>query len=545
MKFTLKKILTLMIVVVGIVFMSISHSSAQTGVVQVLILNSYHPTYGWADEVVKGIYDELHASDYLMDIHIEYMDTKRYPIEDIQEDLFSLYKKKYDPKQIDLIFITDDNALKFMFEYYEEFFQYAPIVFCGIGFPEEYDFSGYSNITGFQEDSEFLENFELIESIHPEVENFYLVAGTSPTAVGIVGSYWSNVENYSGQLRFHEITGLSIDETVEKIQQIPENSVIMVVPFARDNTGEFMNWDSFLNIVGEATDHPIYSAFSFQIGDHVLGGNVIDGYFHGKKAASRGLDILGGKSPLEFPVEKDGGHYIVFNYEEMQKHGLTRRDLPPGTRVVNEPETIWYRYTDEIFFIGLLVIGLVIFSIILLMNIRRRKEAEKRLRYLTSYDALTGLHNRHSYMEELQRLKSFGGMASFPVGILFIDMNGLKVVNDLFGHEKGDQYIMRVSQLLRESFNDNSFIARIGGDEFIVIRSNALKDTWSDQIEAFMVLITNEQIKHTEYAFGVAIGQVLCNSMRLLEQAVRDADQFMYQKKYTSKEHLKKNTLSI
>ena len=542
MKLSLKKVLIIIALLGGVIFASTTLVSAQEDVLQVLILNSYHPTYGWAEEVVQGIYDELLSSDYLMDIHVEFMDTKRYPVEDIQEELINLYSKKYDPSNIDLIFITDDNALKFMFMYYDEFFQYAPIVFCGIGFPEEYDFTDLSNITGFQEDSEFLENFRLIETVQPDVENLFLVAGTSPTALGVVDSFRSDLEEYTGKLVFHEITGLTIDETIQKIQEVPENSAIIVVPFSRDGNGEFMNWDSFLKIIGESTNQPIYSAFSFQVGDYVLGGNVIDGYFHGKKAAVRGLEILNGKSPSEFPIEKDGGHYIVFNYDEMQEHGLNRGNLPDGARIVNEPQTIWYRYTVEIFIVGLLMLGLSVFSILLLMNIRRRKEAEKRLRFLTSFDALTGMHNRHSYMEELQRLKSFGGVGSYPVGILFIDMDDLKVVNDLLGHEKGDHYIMRVSKLLQQQFGDNSFIARIGGDEFIVIQTNVLQDSWMEQINGFMKLVDDEQLSQNEYLFGVAIGQVVCNSMKLLDQAIRDADYFMYQKKYTTKEHLNKTT---
>lgn len=537
-----KKVLIIFALLAGVIFASTTFVAAQDEVMQILILNSYHPTYGWADEVVQGIYDELLSSNYHMDIHVEFMDTKRYPVEEIQDELITLYLEKYDPENFDLIFITDDNALKFMFIYYDEFFQYAPIVFCGIGFPEEYDFSGRTNVTGFQEDSEFLENFRLIETVQPDVEKLFLVAGTSPTALGVVDSFRSDIEEYTGKLLFHEITGLSIDETILKVQEIPENSAIIVVPFSRDGNGEFMNWDSFLKIIGESTDQPIYSAFSFQVSDHVLGGNVIDGYLHGKKAAVRGLKILDGKAPSEFAIEKDGGHYIVFNYEEMQEYGLSRANLPDGARIVNEPQTIWYRYTVEIFIIGLLMLGLSIFSILLLLNIRRRKEAEKRLRFLTSFDALTGMHNRLSYMEELQRLKSFGGAGNYPVGILFIDMDDLKVVNDLLGHETGDHYIIRVSKLLQQQFGDNSFIARIGGDEFIVIQTNVLKDSWMGQIDGFMKLVDEERLSQKDYSFGVAIGQVVCNSMKLLDQAIRDADYFMYQKKYTAKEHLNKST---
>lgn len=507
---------------------------------EVLVLNSYHPGYGWADKVVQGIYDTLNRSDMVMNIHIEYMDGKRYPLSEIQEALFDLYIKKYDPKQLDMIIITDNVALNFAIEYYEEFFQYAPVVFCGIGYLGEYDFTLYPNMTGFGEDTKFLENLQLIEHLQPQVEHLYFITGSSATAMAGRENFHDALDHYTGSLEINELYDLTIEETLVKAEEIPDNSAIILIPYARDIENEFINWDSFLEILATKTDTPIYSNYAFQVTDHVVGGMVIDGFLHGQKTALRALAILNGQEPDEFAIDYDGGHYYLFNYPEVMKHGISIYDLPKGALLLNEPTNAWYRYRQEMLIITSVFLFLVTLVIILLVNIRRRKEAEIRLRYLTSYDAMTGLHNRHAYIEKLDSLQAFGATGAYPVGIIYIDMDGMKQVNDQFGHEIGDDYIIRVAQLLMEHFMPDHFIARIGGDEFIVVKEQVDEKLWLEKIRDFQDAVRQQNQETPAYHFSVSMGQVVCTYAKHLEEAVREADHFMYQSKYAEKEHLKK-----
>ncbi len=516
--------------------------SAQVDDVEVLILNSYHRGYGWADEVVQGIYDTLLGSGQIMNIHIEYMDAKRYPLADLQDELISLYLSKYDPKAFDLIILTDDNAVQFMFDYYEIFFQYVPVVFCGVGYLEEYDFTDYDNVTGYGEDSNFYDNLMLIEKLQPDIENVYFIAGSSPTGLAGSESFQKAASQYTGKMKIYQIANITIEETIERASQIPDRSAIIVMPFARDVENQFINWDSFLEMLTRSTNYPIYSSFSFQIIDHVVGGKVIDGYLHGQKTAERGLQILKGTPPSEFPIEYDGGHYFLFNYPELAKQKINVSELPAGSRLINEPNTVWYLYKTEIAIISIVFLSLVIFVFVLIMNINRRRSAEKRLLYLTSFDPMTGLYNRNAYVNELKRLQTFGSASVYPLGILYIDMNGLKKVNDHYGHERGDQYILQASRLLQEYFKEDSFIARIGGDEFIVIQENVQEDLWLEQISGLQQEIDEVKRSDAEINFGMAMGQVVCENAKLLEQAIHEADHFMYQNKYSENENIKKNT---
>jgi diguanylate cyclase (GGDEF)-like protein/PAS domain S-box-containing protein len=94
-----------------------------------------------------------------------------------------------------------------------------------------------------------------------------------------------------------------------------------------------------------------------------------------------------------------------------------------------------------------------------------QKKAEEQLKYISLHDPLTGLYNRTFYEAELDRLHKEGRL----VGLMICDVDGLKGVNDIKGHQAGDQLLMKAAKLLQEAFTENDMVARIGGDEFVVI----------------------------------------------------------------------------
>ncbi len=105
-------------------------------------------------------------------------------------------------------------------------------------------------------------------------------------------------------------------------------------------------------------------------------------------------------------------------------------------------------------------------DMIIVRDVSERIESEERLRYLSMHDPLTGLYNRAFFEEELRRLDV---PRQLPLTVVIGDLNGLKMVNDAFGHGEGDRLLRFVADKLREHFRDEDVVARWGGDEYIVI----------------------------------------------------------------------------
>lgn len=100
------------------------------------------------------------------------------------------------------------------------------------------------------------------------------------------------------------------------------------------------------------------------------------------------------------------------------------------------------------------------------IDITELKRQQQEIEYLSFHDHLTGLYNRRFFDEELARLDT---PRNLPLTLLLMDVNGLKMTNDVFGHQAGDKLLRIVADVLRRTCRQDEIIARLGGDEFVVL----------------------------------------------------------------------------
>ena len=110
--------------------------------------------------------------------------------------------------------------------------------------------------------------------------------------------------------------------------------------------------------------------------------------------------------------------------------------------------------------------GIVVGAVITFMDITERKKRDEKIRYLSSHDVLTGLYNRGHFQEAM---KSIDTPENLPLSVIFADLNGLKMTNDIFGHAAGDELILKASRILVDSCREGEMVARVGGDEFVIL----------------------------------------------------------------------------
>ena len=108
----------------------------------------------------------------------------------------------------------------------------------------------------------------------------------------------------------------------------------------------------------------------------------------------------------------------------------------------------------------------VVGCVIVFRDFSEKKEKQKKIEYLSYHDQLTGLNNRRYFEEALQRMDTDKNL---PISFIYADVNGLKTINDAFGHSTGDQLIQQVANNLVSACRTNDIIARTGGDEFIML----------------------------------------------------------------------------
>ena len=165
-------------------------------------------------------------------------------------------------------------------------------------------------------------------------------------------------------------------------------------------------------------------------------------------------------------------------------------------------------------------------------NITERTQMESQLKHLSLHDALTGLYNRAFFEEELRRLeKQRDGTA----GLLICDVDGLKIVNDSLGHNAGDEILKSVANILRQSFRAGDVIARIGGDEFVVLLNNcssAFFDKACRRIKYHIAAHNSKNAMPLSLSLGFALSRQSPPDMTAL---FKEADNNMYREKLHQK----------
>lgn len=170
------------------------------------------------------------------------------------------------------------------------------------------------------------------------------------------------------------------------------------------------------------------------------------------------------------------------------------------------------------------------FTIAVLRDLTERRRLEDNLLYLSTHDALTGLVNRGAFDEALTRLDERG---PHPVGVLMVDLDDLKRVNDERGHAAGDAMLRRVAQVLKATFRADDVVARIGGDEFAVLTAG--RDAEAVQVLGSRLAQAVEQhnLEHGPTRLSLSIGVAIAESGMSVATALQDADARMYSMKRT------------
>lgn len=181
------------------------------------------------------------------------------------------------------------------------------------------------------------------------------------------------------------------------------------------------------------------------------------------------------------------------------------------------------------------IITSVILYLLLRGLLKKVERSEKNNLYLSYYDVLTGLYNRRYYEMEVKRLDT---EKNLPISVIMADLNGLKMINDAFGHQLGDQLLKKAGDTIKSICRAEDVLARWGGDEFVILLPNTTHEEAEKVVDQIKEICCRESIDM--FHVSLSLGWDTKDSMDVnIAEILKNAEDDMYKHKIINSEGLR------
>ncbi|MEJ2453481.1 MAG: ABC transporter substrate binding protein [Candidatus Thiodiazotropha sp.] len=487
---------------------------------RILVLHSYHQGLEWTDNITRGIQSAFAPFQKRYEIHYEYLDSKRNAGREYIEEVTRFISTINKNITYEAIIATDNNALKMINEGKITFSGQPPIVFCGINNYSKELTSSIGNVTGITEKTDHQATLELMFKLHPDRRHVLVIVDNTPTGDAIREELKAIEPLYENKVDFEYYRDFLLEDVPAKLEGLGKNDIIYLTTFNRDRKNNFISYTEGIEMIQRSTDVPIYGSWDFYLGKGVVGGKITSGFYQGQAAGALALSILQGYQAKDLAVVTSGQTRYMFDYEQLQKYGISELSLPNDSIIINSPPTAFEKY--KAFLLGITVLSIFI-AVVILWKYRRQQSilkakhalamelekqvhertralevANQELARLSNLDALTNIYNRRYFDDVLQKEIHRLQRASSHLSLLFCDIDFFKMYNDTYGHVAGDGCIHTIAKAIQAHCKrDSDVVARYGGEEFGVILPNTNAEEAVAIAEAICRDIEQKQIAHS------------------------------------------------
>ncbi|MDR0476484.1 MAG: histidine kinase [Desulfobulbaceae bacterium] len=374
---------------------------------QVVILYSGTRNFPATVDVEKGLNEGFAGNNLNIQLFSEYLDLSRFRDTQQREALADLLRHRYSASRIDLVIGVDVPAANFLMEH-TTLFADTPIVLCLV--PEDIRdrilaSSLKDRVAGVLQPTSALRNLmDLILHLKPTTKQVVLVSGSYENDLLRADVLRQVLGNLRDRVELIDLSAQPLEKILERCETLPPDTVIVYSTFSVDADGRSFISRDVLQSIATHTKAPIFSPSESFMGKGIVGGSLISLRLQGNRAAEMALHILHGQMPQSLPWAGADTTVSLYDWRQLQRHGIDEALLPPGSTVLFRESTIWELYRFYIVGVAVLVLVQSLLIIGLLINLRQRKEAEAALR--DSQQELRTLAGRliSAQEEELGRL---------------------------------------------------------------------------------------------------------------------------------------------
>jgi len=322
----------------------------------VLILNEVGPSHALtklvAQELFTGVPD---TPGRHVEFYSESFDMLSFPDSLSASELHESLVKQYGRQEFDVVVAVGPDAIKFLGEHAQSLFVDVPIVICG----SSADQAGHpklgSRFTGTWQKLEPTKTLEVALRLFPDTRHVFVVGGTSAFDRTVMSFTKNSMSSFAANVDIAYLTDMAMGELLQKLQNLPEHSVVFYVSLFQDSAGHsFLNATKALPMVASAENGPVFGMSDTYLGHGIVGGDLMNFQEQGKVTARIVSELLDGKQVEDLPIRTLPSMFM-FDWNELKRWHIPESSLPSGSIILFREPSLWER-TEWIWTTGLLII---------------------------------------------------------------------------------------------------------------------------------------------------------------------------------------------
>ena len=322
----------------------------------VLILNEVGPSHALSKLVAEELFTGLRDTPGRhVEIYSESFDMLSFPNNLSPSELHDSLVKQYGRQKFDVVVAVGPDAIKFLGEHAQSLFVDVPIVICG----SSADQAGHpklgSRFTGTWQKLEPTKTLEVALRLFPDTRHVFVVGGTSAFDRTVMSFAKNSMSSFAANVDIAYLTDMAMGELLQKLQNLPEHSVVFYVSLFQDSAGHsFLNATKALPMVASAANGPVFGLSDTYLGHGIVGGDLMNFQEQGKVTARIVSELLDGKQVEDLPIRTLPSMFM-FDWNELKRWHIPESRLPSGSIILFREPSLWER-TKWIWTTGLLII---------------------------------------------------------------------------------------------------------------------------------------------------------------------------------------------
>jgi len=520
-------------------------AQAQERAKNILFVFSWHPDIPWQRELETGFKKQISITGEKPNLFYEYMDAGRFSSTDQLVNFRGYLEKKYSGIPLDDVVFESEPAARLL--------QSKPGMFGKARLLALNPSPDVNIISRFAAAVPVRIDFETsVRSIlrMSGAKTVYLVGGITSTTTERARVVTEIISRNTPDRRVVSLIGLPMEQILSRVEKAGPDSIIFYLLMFRDGSGKpYVPFEAAREITARA-HAPVYSFWTSLMGSGIVGGYMLSGEQVGREAAVLLSNGLQHSSEADLT---DRFHGYYFDWRQLIHWGIAESALPKNSTIMFRRPDFFKEYLVEIS-ITLILLVLIVLAVryrelkkynreldsarkglqsanLELGRVKRSlEEKNDMLRKLSITDSLTGLHNR-AYLDEKLR-EEFSRIERHPdnLSIILVDIDHFKRVNDSYGHQVGDEVLIRVADTLHRNIRSIDTIGRWGGEEFIIICPGSDESHsvhLAEKLRKILGDVGHEGVGRVTCSFGVASHGPGMKPVQL----IRNADEALYRSK--------------